>query len=65
MSDLLTRHDLAEAAGVPMTTIANWLYHPTQRRADFPRPIVLPVGSGHWRACWRRSEVEAWRAGRG
>lgn len=62
MNDLLTRHDLPDVAGVPMTTIKNWLYHPDQKRPDFPRPIVLPVGPRYWRAYWVRAEVEAWRA---
>lgn len=62
MNALLTMHQVAARLGVPVTTLKNWLYHPAQRRPDFPRSHLICDGRmGRSKARWTVGEVDAWR----
>lgn len=66
MNALLTMRQVADRLGVPVTTLKNWLYHPAQRRADFPRAhLVCDGGMGRSKARWVAGEVDQWGARHG
>lgn len=60
-ADLMTRTEVAEAAGLSIDTIAGLT-------AKMPPPVAKVVnesGHGGRQSLWRRSEIEAWVASRG
>lgn len=60
-ADLMTRTEVAEAAGLSIDTIAGLT-------AKMPAPVAKVVnesGHGGRQSLWRRSEIEAWVASRG
>lgn len=62
MNVRLTMAAVAERIGVPVTTLRNWVFHPKQRKPDFPRPHLVAEGMGRSKARWDAAEVDAWRA---
>lgn len=65
MNVRLTMAAVAERIGVPVTTLRNWVYRPSERHS-FPRPtaVIAKQRAGR-RGYWDAVEVEQWRARHG